>query len=73
MVASSRPTMLARSGRGMRSNSGKVAMICPSGEGSWGMLPSSLSSWLRKGRGKGSLGNLVSENTGAVASNPSGE
>jgi len=72
MVARSRPTMLARSGRGIRSKRGKVAIIWPRGEGSWGIASSS-SFWLRKGMGKGNLGSLVSEKTGAVASSPSGE
>ena len=37
MVATSKPTMEARSGKGIRSKSGKVAKTCPSGEGNSGI------------------------------------
>ena len=69
MVATKSPTIEARSARGIRSNKGKVASIWPNGDGSCGnFCPEKFS---RIGRLM--LGILDSENTGAVASKPSGE
>jgi len=66
-VARSKPTIEARSAKGILSNNGKVARTCPRGDGRVGKEVDSIEG--KNGRD----GSWNSEKTGAVASKPSGE